>query len=222
MVKPPPPVEDSNISNGFSTLTETESDSGSSPYSTCGIRPTLPMPKVVISSKPPLAKPPPWMAKMAPMARPPSPLAPNVNTEPEPVTPALLANTIHSLHDLIFQTALPKTDKDKNITIAIADFRHARNLIASTCASLQTHHDNPQLTDIAKKLDAITAHLNVPNVVQLLQPRSYASVLATGIKPPVKPKARPGLRFKLTLTQANRARPALADLSNNDLAERSM
>jgi hypothetical protein len=221
MVKPPPPVEDSNVSDGLSTLTETESDSGSPPYPVHGIRSTLPVPKVVISSKLPPAKPPPWMAKMAPTARPPSPPAPNVNTEPEPVTPASLADTIHSLRDLIFRTALPKTDKAKNVTIAITDFRHARNLIASACASLQTHHhDNLQLNDIAKKLDAITAHLDIPNAVQPPQPRSYASVLATGIKPPVKPKARPGPHLELTLAQVNRARPALADLSNDDLAEK--
>ena len=64
------------------------------------------------------------------------------------------------------------------------------------------------------------AYLDVPNVVQPPQPCSYASVLATGIKPPVKPKARPGLRFELTLAQVNHARPALADLSNDDLAEK--
>ena len=56
-------------------------------------------------------------------------------------------------------------------------------------------------------------------MVQPLQPRSYASILATGIKPPVKPKACPGLHFELTLAQVNHARPALADLSNDDLAD---
>ena len=49
---------------------------------------------------------------------------------------------------------------------------------------------------------------------------SPASILATGIKPPVKPKARPGLRFELMLVQVNRTCPALADLSNDGLAEK--
>ena len=53
-----------------------------------------------------------------------------------------------------------------------------------------------------------------------MTPHSYASVLATGVKPPVKPKVHPGLHFELTLAQVNHAHPALADLSNNDLAEK--
>ena len=169
---------------------------------------------------------------MAPTAQPPPPPAQNVDTEPDPVTPASLANTIHSLRDLIFRTALPKTDKAKNITIAIAEFLHACNLIASTCASLQTHHDNPQINDITKKLDVITARLDVPNAAQPPQPHSYASILATGIKPPVPvstpcppvdvpqpPCARPVNLFDFMLVQKSHDRPALAKLTECDLLE---
>ena len=55
-IKPPPPVEDSHVSNSLWTPTETESNSVSSPCPVCGILPTLPMPKVILYSNPPSSK----------------------------------------------------------------------------------------------------------------------------------------------------------------------
>ena len=152
---------------------------------------------------------------MAPMVQ----LPPSVqNVTDESATTALLGDTIHSLCDLIFQIALANTDRAKNVTIAIANFWHACNLILSACTSMQAHHSNMQLNDIAKKLDMITACLAVPNGAQLSQPCSYASILA---KPPVRPKASPGLQFNLTLVQANYTHPVLLT-SKDDLSEKKI
>ena len=135
---------------------------------------------------------------MAPMVQPPPPVQ---NVVTESATTASLADTIHSLHNLIFWIALPKTDKAKNVAIAIANFRHACDLITSACSSLQVHH-NLQLkllNDITKTLDPIAAHFDIPNVAQPSQSHSYASVLTTGIKPSVKPKGYPVMVCPLTL-----------------------
>ena len=153
---------------------------------------------------------------MAPTVQPP----PLQNGATEPATTTSLVDTIHSLHDLILGIALPKTDKAKNFAIAVVDFQLACSLITSACASLQAHHENLQLNDISKKLDVITAHFDIAGVAQPSQPHSYASVLATGIKSSVKPKAHPGLRFDIMLAQADCTHPVLADLSNDDLSEK--
>ena len=154
---------------------------------------------------------------MAPMVQPPPPVQ---NGATELATTTSLIDTIHSLRDLILGIVLPKTDKAKNVAIAVADFQLACSLITSTCASLQAHHENLQLNDISKKLDVITAHFDIAGVAQPSQPRSYVFVLATGIKSSVKPKAHPGLHFDVMLAQADRTHPVLADLSNDDLSEK--
>lgn len=57
--------------------------------------------------------------RMAPMVKPPPP---DQDSGTEMATTASLVDTIHSLCDLILRMVLPKTNKAKNVTIAVVDF----------------------------------------------------------------------------------------------------
>ena len=88
------------------------------------------------------------------------------------------------------------------------------------CTSLQGHHANPQLSDINKKLETIMTRLNALSAAQPPVNPSKAHTPTTGAKCPASTQACPGLRFELTLAQADRSHHALSDLSNDGLLEK--
>ena len=128
-------------------------------------------------------------------------------------------DTIHKLHDLLFKFALPKTSGAKNVYVPGEDLLLVRSLATSACVSLQAHHVNPYLNNIHKKLETITTCLDTFTMAQPPTNHSYAHVSTTGAKNTTSPKARPSLRFELTLTQASRSHPVLSELSNDSLLE---
>ena len=240
-IKPPPPVEDSHVSDSLWTLTETETDSVSSPCPVRGIQPTLPMPKVILYSNRPPVKSLPWTApplaaensdaaptptpplediilrQMVPMVKPP-PLVEGSNV---PNTKTLsLDDTVHALRDLLFTITLPKTEKAKTAAITVKALHHVHQLSGSTCSLLQEHHNGPRLDDISRQIDNIKTLLVTPSSTRSPQKMSYAATLAMGTKspaPPAPPQPLPARRHDVTLTQKSRKNPVLANLTNNEL-----
>ena len=116
-------------------------------------------------------------------------MAPTVQPPPleqrdaaEPATASSLVDTIHKLHDLLFKAMLPKASRAKNINILIEDLHLVQSLAASMCTLLQGHHVNPQLSDINKKLETITTHLDTLSAAQPLANPSKVHAPATGAK----------------------------------------
>ena len=222
-IKPPPQVEDSHVSDSLWTPTETETDSASSPCPVRGIQPTLPMPKVILYSKPPPVKPPP----MTPTVQPPPPTK---NSNAAPDTKASLDGMVCKLHDLIiliFKIAIPKSKTAKMTSIAINILLLVHELAESICTQLQEHHKVPWVADISRQLDDIKAHLGISCATQPPQKPSYAVALTVGARnavpgvgpPPPQPPPRPHVtgRFSITLVQKYHDKPAFTGLSNSEL-----
>ena len=120
---------------------------------------------------------------MLPTVQPPSPAQ---KTATKRVKTVPLAESIHKLHDIIFQVTLPKTKTAKSALITVDALHAARDLVAAACASLQEGNEGPTLKDISNQLESITARLTTPSSSPPTPtPQcSYASALTTGFQPP--------------------------------------
>ena len=142
----------------------------------------------------------------------------------EPHETVSLASTITKLYDLIFEIALPKTNKAKMAPIPVGSLHLAHKLVTSACASLQDSHSGLQLSNISKQLESITTHLGILDTTQPTQKRTYASVLSAGAyapTPPLSPSSNPQschtTRYGFTLAQTDRDRPVFAGMSNPEI-----
>src|SRR6266481_5397275 len=156
---------------------------------------------------------------MAPTVQPPSPAQEKAT---EPATTPPINGLINKLHDLIHKIPLSKTQAAKTAVVAVDVLHSTCELIASASVlvSLAMHQECPQLSNINRQLEVITAHLAAPSMSQTGKDCSYASVLAMDTQHPVKadspgpnshisslppshppPHPCPALRYDLTLTQ---------------------
>ena len=114
--------------------------------------------------------------RMAPTVQPP----PSLPIEPSGhliATP--LASILGQLNGMIFGIALPKTKAAKLATISLAALHQSCDLIFLAQLALKDPHPDPQLDNINKQLEEISAHIGLPNAFQSVSKCTYISVLSS-------------------------------------------
>ena len=136
------------------------------------MRPSLPVPQVVVPPRPSSSKLLPGLTKQPP------PLPAIQGTHMKPVN---TAPVIEEIHEIVFKIALPKTAAAKTAEIPVDTLHRLRDLV-STCPPIQDAHpkmkDSTKLDDIGRQLEDLRACLCAPDMLPPpLQKGTYASIL---------------------------------------------
>ena len=155
---------------------------------------------------------------MVPTVQPPPPVR---NFDETSSSAPSLEDTIYKLYNLIHGITLPKTKTAKSAAITVEALHAARDLTAAARGALSVHQESPLLGKVSQQLDAITAHLAIPNVPSSERKLSYAAALTSNthsaptpastprvistanssVHPHFRPRPLPAKRFDITLSQ---------------------
>ena len=167
---------------------------------------------------------------------------------PKPTAHVSLTHTIQELRDLVFNIALPKTEKAKTVKVPTDTLHALRDLATSILMGIPAQ-GSPSKPSDSSRLDAmdrqladiqaclVTSAALPPSPLPSPQKRTYAATLATlatdrlsptSISPPHPPPlnvprppcVRPAKLFDFTLVQKSSDRPVLANLTEYALTEK--